>query len=78
MANRSPAATSLVPAQVTFKTARGKTYGPYGTMANVSNAKPYSLVVPTGSAIRSFFGTTVVRTGGTTSIASLGAIVQLR
>ncbi|RKI49502.1 hypothetical protein D7Y27_02660 [Corallococcus sp. AB004] len=64
-------------AQVTFKTARGKTYGPYGTMANVSNAKPYSLVVPTGSAIRSFFGTTVVHSGGTKYIASLGGNVQL-
>ncbi|NNB84376.1 hypothetical protein [Corallococcus exiguus] len=64
-------------AQVTFKTARGKTYGPYGTMANVSGAKPYSLVVPTGSAIRSFFGTTVVHSGGTKYIASLGGNVQL-
>ncbi|RKH95835.1 hypothetical protein [Corallococcus sp. AB038B] len=64
-------------AQVTFKTARGKTYGPYGTMANVYGAKPYSLVVPTGSAIRSFFGTTVVHSGGTKYIASLGGNVQL-
>ncbi|RKG68322.1 hypothetical protein D7V80_13040 [Corallococcus sp. CA054B] len=64
-------------AQVTFKTARGKTYGPYGTMANVSGAKPYSLVVPTGSAIRSFFGATVVHSGGTKYIASLGGNVQL-
>ncbi|RKG62478.1 hypothetical protein D7X30_04105 [Corallococcus sp. AB011P] len=64
-------------AQVTFKTARGKTYGPYGTMANVSGTKPYSLVVPTGSAIRSFFGTTVVHSGGTKYIASLGGNVQL-
>ncbi|MBN8465250.1 hypothetical protein JYJ95_01910 [Corallococcus exiguus] len=64
-------------AQITFKTARGKTYGPYGTMANVSGAKPYSLVVPTGSAIRSFFGTTVVHSGGTKYIASLGGNVQL-
>ncbi|NRD43271.1 hypothetical protein [Corallococcus exiguus] len=64
-------------AQVTFKTARGKTYGPYGTMANVSGPKPYSLVVPTGSAIRSFFGATVVHSGGTKYIASLGGNVQL-
>ncbi|NOK17512.1 jacalin-like lectin [Corallococcus carmarthensis] len=64
-------------AQITFKTARGKTYGPFGTMGNVQGAKPFSLVAPTGSAFRSFFGTTVVHSGGTTYIAALGANVQL-
>jgi hypothetical protein len=64
-------------AQLTFKTARGKSYGPYGTMHNVQNAQPFTLTAPTGSAIRSFFGTTVVHSGGTTYIAGIGGNVQL-
>lgn len=64
-------------AQITFKTARGKTHGPFGSMRNVYGAKPFELVMPKGSAIRSFFGTTVVHSGGTTYIASLGGNVQL-
>lgn len=59
-------------AQLTFKTAGGKTYGPFGTMRNVQNPQPFELVAPAGSAIGSFFGTTAVHTGGTTYIASLG------
>ncbi len=64
-------------AQLTFKTARGKSYGPYGTMRNVQNARPFELAAPTGSGIRSFFGTTVVHSGGTTYIAGLGGNVQM-
>jgi hypothetical protein len=64
-------------AQITFHTARGKSYGPFGTMNNVWNPQPFTLAAPTGSAIRSFFGTTVVHSGGTTYIASIGGNVQL-
>jgi hypothetical protein len=64
-------------AQVTFGTARGKSYGPYGTMHNVYNPQPFSLAAPKGSGIRSFFGTTVTHSGGTTYVASLGGNVQL-
>jgi hypothetical protein len=64
-------------AQLTFNTARGRTYGPFGTMRNVQSPQPFELVAPTGSAIRSFFGTTVVHSGGTTYIASIGGNVQL-
>jgi len=63
--------------QITFKTARGKTHGPFGTMHNVYSPKTFELVAPAGSAIRSFFGTTVTHTGGTTYVASLGGNVQL-
>lgn len=63
--------------QITFKTARGKTHGPFGTMHNVYGAKSFELGVPAGSAIRSFFGTTVTHSGGTTYVASLGGNVQL-
>lgn len=59
-------------AQVTFRTAQGQTYGPFGTMANVWNAQPFQLAAPSGSAIGSFFGTTVTHSGGTTFVASLG------
>jgi hypothetical protein len=64
-------------AQLTFKTARGKTYGPFGTMRSVMNPHPFELAAPTGCSIRSFFGTTTVHTGGTTYIASLGGNVEL-
>ncbi|MDY7233108.1 hypothetical protein [Hyalangium rubrum] len=64
-------------AQISFHTARGKTYGPFGTMRNVSNPQPFELAAPTGSAIRSFFGATVVHSGGTTYIAAIGGNVQL-
>ena len=64
-------------AQLTFKTSRVKSYGPFGSMRNVQGAKPFELVMPKGTAIRSFFGTTVVHSGGTTYIASLGGNVQL-
>jgi jacalin-like lectin domain-containing protein len=64
-------------AQITFHTASGKTYGPFGSMQNVYNPQPFTLAAPTGSAIRSFFGTTVVHSGGTTYIASIGGNVQL-
>jgi hypothetical protein len=63
--------------QLTFKTASGKTYGPYGTMNNVQSPKTFELVAPAGSAIRSFFGTTVTHTDGTTFVASLGGNVQM-
>lgn len=64
-------------AQLTFHTARGKSYGPFGTMNNVQSPQPFELVAPAGSAIRSFFGTTVTHTDGTTFIASLGGNVQM-
>ncbi|HEX5753091.1 MAG TPA: hypothetical protein VFZ09_43220 [Archangium sp.] len=64
-------------AQITFHTARGKSYGPFGTMANVYNPQPYTLAAPAGSAIRSFFGTTVTHSDGSTFIASIGGNVQL-
>jgi Jacalin-like lectin domain len=63
--------------QLTFKTASGKTYGPFGTMNNVQSPKTFELVAPAGSAIRSFFGTTVTHTDGTTFVASLGGNVQM-
>jgi hypothetical protein len=63
-------------AQITFTTARGKTYGPFGTMRNVYGPTPFTLPAPAGGAIWSFFGTTVVHTDGTTYIASLGGNVQ--
>ncbi|RYZ43620.1 MAG: hypothetical protein EOO71_02660 [Myxococcaceae bacterium] len=65
-------------AQLTFLTARGVTHGPYGTLRNVQNPQPFTLSAPTGSAIGSFFGTTVVHSGGTTYIASLGGNLRLR
>ncbi|SET46672.1 jacalin-like lectin [Stigmatella erecta] len=64
-------------AQITFQTARGKTHGPFGTLHNVQNSRPFTLAAPAGSGIRSFFGTTVVHSGGTTYVASLGGNVQL-
>ncbi|WP_434383156.1 hypothetical protein [Melittangium boletus] len=64
-------------AQLTLHTASGKTHGPFGTMDNVSNAQPFTLAAPTGSVIRSFFGNTVVHSGGGTYIAALGGNVQL-
>ncbi len=64
-------------AQLSFKTARGQSHGPFGTMQNVQSPQPFELVAPAGSGIRSFFGTTVVHTGGTTYIASLGGNVQM-
>ncbi|MBE4748860.1 hypothetical protein G4177_11880 [Corallococcus sp. ZKHCc1 1396] len=63
-------------AQLTFKTAQGRTYGPFGTMRNVQGSQPFTLTVPAGTSIRSFFGTTVTHSGGTTYIASLGVSVQ--
>jgi hypothetical protein len=63
-------------AQLTFTTARGKTYGPFGTMRNVSSPSPFELTAPAGGAIWSFFGTTAVHTDGTTYVASLGGNVQ--
>jgi hypothetical protein len=63
--------------QLTFKTALGKSYGPFGTMNHVESPKPFELTAPAGSAIRSFLGTTVTHTDGTTFIASLGGNVQL-
>lgn len=59
-------------AQLTLWTSRGKCYGPFGTMHNVQGVQPFLLTAPTGSAIGSFFGTTVVHSGGTTYVASLG------
>lgn len=64
-------------AQLTFHTARGRTYGPFGSLRNVQNPQPFELGVPAGCAVRSFFGTTVVHSGGTTYIASIGGNVQL-
>ncbi|HEX8699352.1 MAG TPA: hypothetical protein VF815_10985 [Myxococcaceae bacterium] len=64
-------------AQLTLKTARGKSYGPFGSMNNVQNARPFTLAGPMGTVIRSFFGRTVVHTGGNTYIAALGGNVQL-
>jgi hypothetical protein len=62
--------------QLSFNTARGRTY-PFGTMRNVQNPQPFELVAPTGTAIRSFLGTTAVHTDGTTYIASIGGNVEL-
>jgi hypothetical protein len=63
-------------AQLTFKTAKGKTYGPFGTMQNTQSLQPFELAAPAGCGIRAFFGTTVVHTNGTTYIASLGGTLQ--
>lgn len=58
--------------QLGFKTLHGKTIGPFGTMGGVTNKKSFELAAPAGQHINSFFGATVVHTGGGTYIASLG------
>jgi len=63
-------------AQVTFHTAKGKTYGPYGTMNNVDQPTAFELHAPQGSAVQSFFGTTVQHTNGDVFVGALGGNVR--
>jgi hypothetical protein len=44
--------------QLTFTTAGGTTFGPFGTLTNVGARQPFALSVPAGFRINSFFGTT--------------------
>lgn len=63
-------------AQVTFHTSHGKSFGPYGTMSNVTQAKPFTLSTPKGGAIQSFYGTTISHTSGNVFVAGLGGNVR--
>lgn len=63
-------------AQLTFRTASGKTFGPYGTMANVAQAQSFDVAAPQGGAIQSFFGTTITHTNGDIYVAGLGGNVR--
>jgi hypothetical protein len=62
-------------AQLTFRTAAGKNFGPFGSLRNVSSNQPFDLRAPAGFRISSFFGTTFTHTGGTAFIASIGGNV---
>lgn len=62
--------------QVTLKTKKGTTYGPYGTRAHATSQVPFSYVAPAGQALLAFSGTIVnvpLADGSRTDIiASLG------
>ena len=45
--------------QLTVRTKKGQQYGPYGSMANSSDQKPFSIKAPTGQSIVTFKGTLV-------------------
>lgn len=62
-------------AQLTFTTAAGTTFGPFGTMRNVGPVQPIDLRAPEGCRINSFFGTTFTHTDGKAYIASIGGNV---
>jgi hypothetical protein len=62
-------------AQLSFTTARGRTFGPFGTFQNVSGKQPFDLRAPAGYRINSFFGTTFTHMDGKTFIASIGGNV---
>lgn len=62
--------------QLTLKTKKGKTYGPYGSMAHATSKMPFSCAAGPGQALLAFYGTTVnvpLADGSRTDIiASLG------
>jgi hypothetical protein len=45
--------------QMTITTKNGNTYGPYGTMNNVSSKNAFSYIAPSGQSIAAFSGTTI-------------------
>jgi hypothetical protein len=46
--------------QITLTTKSGKTFGPFGTMANATSKTPFNFTAPSGQSIVAFKGTTVV------------------
>ncbi len=65
--------------QITLTARSGKTFGPYGSMANATSKTPFKIMAPQGQSIVAFKGTTVVvpEASGPSSavIASLGCTV---
>lgn len=59
--------------QLSFTTASGTTFGPFGTLKSVGARQPFALNAPAGFRINSFFGTT--HAGGMLFIASIGGNV---
>lgn len=46
-------------AQLTFKTRAGKTYGPFGSMANVTSKTPFSYTAGANEHVLAFYGSTI-------------------
>ncbi len=58
--------------QLSFKTKKGKTFGPYGNMGYADNRTPFSLKANGNEVIVGFFGATLTHTDGLTGVSALG------